>query len=149
MSSVPNNSVRPPRGRITRRMLLVLISLMILPLVVIGTTIYFYGRDFYRQQAIKMLDVLADVQRERILYQVEGGAIRLSGLLGSSDFQTDLDALLKLDDPSDPNSETIKTSLLDQLEADLSPDLFAAAQERGRARDLDATVAELVEELGA
>ena len=33
--------------------------------------------------------------------------------------------------------------LLDQLEADLPPDVFAKAQERGRARDIEATVNEL------
>jgi uncharacterized membrane-anchored protein len=39
-------------------------------------------------------------------------------------------------------------SLVAQLEAELPPDVVAAAQERGRARDLDATVAELLVELG-
>ncbi len=38
-------------------------------------------------------------------------------------------------------------SLVAQLEAELPPDVAAAAQERGRARDLDATVAELLIEL--
>ena len=39
--------------------------------------------------------------------------------------------------------------LLDALQSELPPAVFAAAQERGRARDLWATVAELLEELGA
>jgi tetratricopeptide (TPR) repeat protein len=39
-------------------------------------------------------------------------------------------------------------SLVAELEAELPPDVVAAAQERGRARDLDATVAELLVELG-
>lgn len=34
------------------------------------------------------------------------------------------------------------------ITATLPPEVVAAAQERGRARDLDATVAELLEELG-
>jgi hypothetical protein len=38
--------------------------------------------------------------------------------------------------------------LVAQLEAELPPDVVAAAQERGRARDLEATVAELLVELG-
>ena len=37
--------------------------------------------------------------------------------------------------------------LIAELEVELSPDLFAAAQARGRARDLDATVKELLVEL--
>jgi predicted ATPase/DNA-binding SARP family transcriptional activator len=37
--------------------------------------------------------------------------------------------------------------LLDELQAELQPDIFSAAQECGRARDLDATVAELLAEL--
>jgi tetratricopeptide (TPR) repeat protein len=37
--------------------------------------------------------------------------------------------------------------LVAQLEAELPPDVVAAAQERGRARDLDATVKELLAEL--
>ena len=37
---------------------------------------------------------------------------------------------------------------LDELRSELSPDAFAAAQARGRALDLDATVAELSAELG-
>jgi predicted ATPase len=40
-------------------------------------------------------------------------------------------------------------SLVAELEAELPPDVVAAAQERGRARDLEATVAELLVELGA
>jgi hypothetical protein len=35
-----------------------------------------------------------------------------------------------------------------ELEAELSPDAAAAARARGRARDLDATVTELIVELG-
>jgi hypothetical protein len=38
--------------------------------------------------------------------------------------------------------------LIAKLEAELLPDVVAAAQERGRARNLDATVAELLVELG-
>jgi hypothetical protein len=38
--------------------------------------------------------------------------------------------------------------LVAELEAELPPDVVAAAQERGRARDLEATVAELLVELG-
>jgi hypothetical protein len=38
--------------------------------------------------------------------------------------------------------------LVAQLEAELPPDVVATAQERGQARDLDATVAELLVELG-
>jgi tetratricopeptide (TPR) repeat protein len=38
--------------------------------------------------------------------------------------------------------------LIAELEAELSPEVAAAAQARGRARDLDATVAELLDELG-
>jgi tetratricopeptide (TPR) repeat protein len=38
-------------------------------------------------------------------------------------------------------------SLVAELEAELPPDMAAAAWERGRARDLDATVAELMDEL--
>jgi tetratricopeptide (TPR) repeat protein len=38
--------------------------------------------------------------------------------------------------------------LVAELEAELSPDAVAAAQERGRARDLEATVAELLDDLG-
>ena len=38
--------------------------------------------------------------------------------------------------------------LIAELEAELPPDVVAAAQHRGRARDLDATVAELLDELG-
>jgi hypothetical protein len=37
--------------------------------------------------------------------------------------------------------------LLDELRADLPPDVFAAAQERGRALDLDAVVAEVLGEM--
>jgi hypothetical protein len=39
--------------------------------------------------------------------------------------------------------------LVTELEAELPPDVVAAAQERGRARDLEATVAELLVELEA
>jgi hypothetical protein len=38
--------------------------------------------------------------------------------------------------------------LIAELEAELSPDVVAAARERGRARDLEVTVAELLVELG-
>jgi predicted ATPase/DNA-binding SARP family transcriptional activator len=38
--------------------------------------------------------------------------------------------------------------LLNALRAEMTPDVFDAAQERGRARDLDATVKELLAELG-
>jgi tetratricopeptide (TPR) repeat protein len=38
--------------------------------------------------------------------------------------------------------------LIAELEAELPPDVVAAARARGRARDLDATVAELLDELG-
>ena len=38
--------------------------------------------------------------------------------------------------------------LIVELEADLPPEAVTAARERGRARDLDATVVELLEELG-
>jgi hypothetical protein len=38
--------------------------------------------------------------------------------------------------------------LVAELKAALSPDLFAAAWERGRARDLDMTAMELLDELG-
>ena len=38
--------------------------------------------------------------------------------------------------------------LVAQLEAELSPDVAAAAWERGRASDLEETVAELLDELG-
>ncbi len=38
--------------------------------------------------------------------------------------------------------------LIAQLEAELPPDVVAAAWERGRARDLEPTVAELLAELG-
>jgi tetratricopeptide (TPR) repeat protein len=38
--------------------------------------------------------------------------------------------------------------LIAELEAELPPEVAAAAQERGRARDLEATVAELTVELG-
>jgi tetratricopeptide (TPR) repeat protein len=41
----------------------------------------------------------------------------------------------------------IAASLVAQLAAELPPDVVAAAQERGRARDLDATVVELLTEL--
>jgi len=40
------------------------------------------------------------------------------------------------------------TALVADLEAELPPEVVAAAQERGRARDLEATVAELLVELG-
>jgi tetratricopeptide (TPR) repeat protein len=39
-------------------------------------------------------------------------------------------------------------ALLDQLRSEIAPDVFAAAEERGRARDLNATVEELLEVLG-
>jgi tetratricopeptide (TPR) repeat protein len=39
-------------------------------------------------------------------------------------------------------------SLIAELEAELSPDVVAAAKARGKVRDLDATVAELLDELG-
>jgi tetratricopeptide (TPR) repeat protein len=38
--------------------------------------------------------------------------------------------------------------LITELEAELPPDVVAASRERGRARDLDTTVAELLDELG-
>ena len=41
------------------------------------------------------------------------------------------------------------TSLVTELEAELSPDVAAAALERGRTRDLEATVAKLLDELEA
>jgi hypothetical protein len=40
------------------------------------------------------------------------------------------------------------TALSAKLEAELLPAVAAAARERGRARDLDATVTELLAELG-
>jgi hypothetical protein len=39
--------------------------------------------------------------------------------------------------------------LIAELEVELAPDIFAAAQERGKARDLDATVREALAELAA
>jgi hypothetical protein len=39
--------------------------------------------------------------------------------------------------------------LIAELEVELAPDIFAAAQERGKARDLDATVRESLAELAA
>jgi hypothetical protein len=41
------------------------------------------------------------------------------------------------------------TSLVTELETELSPDVAAAALERGRTRDLEAAVAELLDELQA
>jgi predicted ATPase/DNA-binding SARP family transcriptional activator len=41
----------------------------------------------------------------------------------------------------------VAESLRDELEAELPPEVFAAAWERGQALDLDATVAELIDEL--
>jgi tetratricopeptide (TPR) repeat protein len=43
--------------------------------------------------------------------------------------------------------ENREKRLVAQLQAELPPDVFAAAQERGRARDLDQTVKELLVEL--
>jgi len=45
-------------------------------------------------------------------------------------------------------SKDTAASLIAELEVELPPDVVAAAQERGRARDLDITVAELLVELG-
>jgi hypothetical protein len=47
-----------------------------------------------------------------------------------------------------PHTKDSAALLVAELEAELPLDVVAAAQERGRARDLDATVAELLAELG-
>jgi hypothetical protein len=58
-------------------------------------------------------------------------------------------AALILHHPASVEETQSKTQELSaQLQSQLEPAAFAAAQERGRARDLDATVRELVSELG-
>ena len=58
-------------------------------------------------------------------------------------------AALARDHPASVQETRDKSStLLDGLRGELAPDLFAAAEERSRARDLTATVEELLIELG-
>ena len=125
-------------------------SLVYLAEVAVAKGDYSVARERYRQaleiamdrQAVEeQLEFLVGMSmllgRERGAPSSVGRAVELVALAlrHFSEYQLDARAVFKAQ------------RHLDELRAALPPDVFAAAQARGRARDLDATVAELLTEL--
>jgi DNA-binding SARP family transcriptional activator/predicted ATPase len=104
----------------------------------------FQGARGYFQQALEICT--ADRLIAHGLYTLVGVAALLAG---ENDGEGALDLLgLVLRHPASAQwTRDRANTLLGELEPGLPPDIVAAALERGRARDLDATVAELLVEL--
>jgi hypothetical protein len=102
-----------------------------------------------RRQYRQALELAGDHPVEPLYLHLLLGPVRLFAHRGEAARAVEL-AALAMDHPSSIQETKDKASaLLDELRGDLAPDLFAAAEERGRVRDLDATVEELLAELGS
>lgn len=117
MSSVPMVPILPkrPRGRMARRMLLVLMPLTLLPLLIIGFITYEYGRDFIRQQAFILLRTIADTQGQRIVEQVDNGVHLFNHIIEDAEFQASLQEATKLNDRSSPEYIDVREEILHTL----------------------------------
>jgi hypothetical protein len=92
------------------------------------------------------LAVAAQVPSRHLLTLV--GVARVLARQGDKDRALELLALVMNHRLSWQLAKDQAAPLIAELEADLSPDVVVAARERGRARDLEATVVELLAELG-
>ena len=76
------------------------------------------------------------------------GPVKLLDQEGQEERATELAALARYHPASVEETQGKAGLLLDALRAELAPDLFAAAEERGRERDLDETLSALLVDLG-
>jgi tetratricopeptide (TPR) repeat protein len=97
------------------------------------------AREYYRQALELAMDRLYAGLKLHVLL----GPARLLAQEGNAERAAEL-AALALHHPASVEETRVKAkALLNELRVELSPDVFLAAEGRGRARDLDATLAEL------
>jgi len=101
------------------------------------------AKEYYRQA----LEMATTKPYGELRLHVLLGPARLLARDGDVERAVELAALALHDPASIEETKGKAQVLLDELQAELPPAVFVAAQERGRARDLDATVAELLAEL--
>ena len=74
-SKLEASSAKEYRGRMARNMLFVLLPLSLLPLILVWSMAYIYGRDFLGQQASSLLATIAETQGKRFVSQIETGQL--------------------------------------------------------------------------
>jgi tetratricopeptide (TPR) repeat protein len=98
---------------------------------------------FYR-----VLTLASEAQRLPLVLEALSGFAHLSARMGEPERALELLTLVLSHPASAQECRDRAARLQAELTTELSPEVVGAAQERGRARDLDAMVAELLAELG-
>jgi predicted ATPase/DNA-binding SARP family transcriptional activator len=101
-----------------------------------------------REYFLQALETAVTVRVAPLALLTLVGTARLLAAEGEKERASELLALVLHHPASWQWAKDRAAPLIAQLEAELSPDALAAAQERGQARDLEATVADLLVELG-
>ena len=94
------------------------------------------------------LEMASDSSYVQLRLHVLLGPIKWLARKGNLEGAVELAALILHHPASVEETQSRTRQLLAELQRQLEPTAFAAAQERGQAQDLDATVRELVSELG-
>jgi len=123
-SSSPNSTQKRYRGRLARRMLLVLMPLALIPLIVIGSMAYLYGRNFLQQQASSVLATVVETQGKRIESQVETGQLLLSRALARGDLVEALDSILANKGMAPTEFAEARTTAINELQSVNRPKPF-------------------------
>jgi hypothetical protein len=103
------------------------------------------ARQHYRRALEGALDYPSPEPRLHLLL----GPARLLSRQGEMGRAIELAALAQHHRESVEETRIRAEGLLDQLRAQLAPDVYALAMAQGKARDLEATVGELLDELSA
>jgi predicted ATPase/predicted Ser/Thr protein kinase len=94
------------------------------------------------------LEVVTEIAQTFLIPRSLVGVAAILAAEGQKERALELLALFIHHPLSFQSTKTRAAPLIAELESELPPDVVAAAWERGRARDLEATVAELLDELG-
>jgi tetratricopeptide (TPR) repeat protein len=101
------------------------------------------ARQYYRQA----LEIAVDRHLWKSCLDAVVGLAALLAQKGELDRSVELAVVVLHHADCTVETKDKASELLEDLQARLAPDVYAAAQERGRARDLEATVKELLAEL--
>ena len=89
-------TLRAYRGRMARNIILIFLPIALLPLILVGTLLYFYGYQFVRQQAVDLISTVTEAQSKQILTQVQAGQFALSQAVYNTNLWDELQQLVDL-----------------------------------------------------
>lgn len=103
------------QGSIQRTFLLVVLPLSLLPILIIGSIVFFRSRSLLLEQVNQQINQYQQIQASEIESWIKSGQIRLDLVLHQPQTTKTLDHILSLDDKSSPEYRSYREDFLENL----------------------------------